>query len=91
VELTITVTQEDIDKGEKCASIDCPVALAAARAFGRKVAVGGIGIYNPYTVDDMFCRLPPWVTQWIGEFDFGPREVMTPIEFTVTVPDKAAV
>jgi hypothetical protein len=90
MELTITVTQEDIDLGEKCNSMQCPVARAAARAFGRPVAVGKAGIYDPQVWNTMICQMPGWVNRWIGEFDDIPETMnIGPIEFTVTVPDRA--
>jgi hypothetical protein len=87
VELTITVTQEDIDLGQKCETMHCPIARAAERAFGHPVAIGLVGIYDPLVVGKVLCEIPDWVALWIEEFDSGPREMAPPIEFTVTVPD----
>ena len=48
--LTIKVTQEDIDEGEPCSKLSCPVAIALERATGilwrvsyRRAEMAGCG------------------------------------------------
>lgn len=36
----LTITQEDLDKGQRMRSSSCPVALAANRTFGGRWSVG---------------------------------------------------
>lgn len=42
--IRIEVTQDDIDKGQPCGWWSCPIARAASRVLGQRVAASGYGL-----------------------------------------------
>ncbi len=87
--MTITVTQEDIDKanvfrlqrinGEKDYTnvpTTCPVALACQRVFNQEVSVG----LDSVTVGDRGYMLPPRAVTFVKKYDMDMNGV-TPFEF----------
>jgi len=71
---------DDIRTGKPRNCCGCPVALAAARAYGCKVSVGSKTLTPLGDVSDGKQRhLPPLVCEWIKQFDTG--HVMNPIVF----------
>jgi hypothetical protein len=82
-EVTVTVTQEHIDAGERESCSSCPVALAFAAAIPEaidsavtwryaSVWFGSRGVVN--------YKLPPSATGFIGAFD--SEEPVAPFTFT---------
>ena len=81
--MRITVTQDDIDRGVRLNADQCPVALAATRAFGCHMLLGYSGKLWPIYEDvPMPIECPPEVRAFAEAFDWGlPVE---PFEFEVT-------
>lgn len=78
--MLIEVTQADIDKGEASNCSECPVALAARRAFlSRNVSVNQVILC---TNQDIYS-LPKSARQFILDFDDGK-----PVKpFSFQIPD----
>jgi hypothetical protein len=93
--MTITVTQEDIDNGERWDCALCPVALALKRAIGKPVSVnadGGLTVVDYDLASDLasFTSYSPViashqdsVTEFIRKFDEG--DDVEPFTFEVLV------
>jgi hypothetical protein len=69
-EITMTlvvVTEHDIMTAQRGSAIDCPIARAASRAFGRPMKA------NFACIRDGVCtsRLPDFVANWMMNFDAG--------------------
>ena len=83
--MTITVTQDDIDRGCRKHWTNCPIAHAASRALGGwvKVRQDSIEIVDYF---DVYPRIPlPGEAQrFIAAFDCGWR--VAPFAFTIDVP-----
>lgn len=89
-ELTITVTQDDINLGEKGKCNSCPIALAAQRALHTDaVTVGSAAIFGKMTEQGEFediYELPPEARDFIVTFDDPFREYeMEPFTFVATL------
>jgi hypothetical protein len=79
---TITVTQEDIDTGERDDCNRCPIALAAGRVLGGKVIVDDDWIISRADFNDSdFYALTDEARQFILRFDAG--EPVSPFTFEV--------
>lgn len=94
--VTISVTQADIDTGERNSYYDCPVARAATRALRKQ------GLTIPWlTVDksldfdrfhyshdqpDLSIDLDGQVLDWIELYDDG-FPTMAPFQFTIRLPE----
>lgn len=78
--ITINVTQEDIDKGQRRSPETCPIALAASRILSSKVQVGIIGMY---TKQRAITNIPLLAKQFIIKFDDG--EKVGPFSFEIDV------
>lgn len=64
--MTITVTQEDIDKGNTQGCTECPVEIALLRSFpDEMVGVGESGIW----ITGQHHETPPSVVDFIRLFD----------------------
>lgn len=98
--VTIEVTQEDIDNGQKCSTSLCPIALASARCFANAgvmdtrlsdapmVSVKSICMWHKgenWTKTFMAIKLPQEASTFITDFDKG-KEVV-PFSFTLTFED----
>jgi len=85
-EITVQVTQEDIDDGIPDNTYDCAIACAVKREFiGYTVNVGKHGMYIwPTGESELQCyALPGEASDFIGDFDSGiPVE---PFKFIATV------
>jgi hypothetical protein len=83
-QVTVEVTQEDIDSGMPKICSQCPVALAMRRAEGR-VWMVGYGVLEllqaPYSV----VTAPTGVTQFISDFD--RNNPVAPFSFTINLPE----
>lgn len=84
--MTINVTQEDIDRGERGQCRTCPIAKAVIRELDETdVYVIGpylvIGIHGPtrLTID-----LPDAVTRFVEDFD--SEDSVAPFSFELEVP-----
>jgi len=82
--IKINVTKNDIKKGKRCQSGDCPIALAAHRKFkGSAVSVGpftlGVSQYDHECWRDY--TLPKAASNFILKFDC--REKVEPFSFTI--------
>jgi hypothetical protein len=79
----ITVTQEDIDNGSTIIPSECPIALAVARATGRKVSFVGPITGVVFDTSPKTHLLPESAADFIVLFDLG-REVC-PFSFELEV------
>jgi hypothetical protein len=83
--ITVNVTQEDINNGRPLQAGHCPVALAATRAFGKRVKATAGGLH--VTGEDGELQIysyPPGVKEFIARFDTVLRpEEYRPFSFTV--------
>lgn len=68
--MKISVTQEDIDKGERNECRRCPVALALARAGFSGWEVDAGTIFLPHSTAEPI-RTPVEVTRFVLDFDEG--------------------
>lgn len=86
--ITITVTQEDIDKGRRESSCNCPIALAARRVFVNdsvRVSPFDLVLYAKDDEEVRYRMLPQEAARFIEQFDHqGPTQVK-PFSFTVEV------
>lgn len=82
----IYVTKDDIAKGCRFNSRNCPIARAMKRAFGRLVGVDGLMWYLYRSVKRGITgpnrRLPASAQRFITAFDKG--RAVNPFRFTVT-------
>ena len=81
--MIISVTQEDIDLGKAMLCNECPIALAAKRAFPDAT---GIRVYNHAMYVEsgpVYSEyvLPERASNFIYNFDFGGRNAVEPFEF----------
>lgn len=83
--ITVSVTQEDIEKGRRKEARSCPIALAARRAFKeRPLAVDGWSIVlHADREDEQSLRLPRDAERRLDAFDEG--DPMEPFTFEVLV------
>ena len=85
--ITVQVTSDDIEKGQRRNDWSCPICLALFRATGTKWVVNPENCY-PITDRDCFIPLPEEVQDFIRDFDaqgFGE-----PFSFEIDAPEKAA-
>ncbi len=78
--MKITVTQEHIEKGDKCSDWSCPIALAIndIDKFWN-VSVGD----NEIVLNETSYTAPPTVTSFVQRFDGGLT--VAPFEFVLAV------
>ena len=83
-EFIIDVTQEDIDRGRRGKCMECPIALAAARATGRASAFTSHWAVNVdgADFDEIDNATTPEIRKFIGDFDCG--EKVSPFSFKMT-------
>ena len=79
MKLKIKVTQEDINNGEPCETMSCPVALALSRQLNlfNPVYVS----YSYFSTDNKYVYLPRSVKRFIHRFDSG--EEVKPFNFII--------
>jgi hypothetical protein len=85
--VTINVTQDDIDNGCRGNAIACPVARAAARvldASHMSVRTKVLEFVDPL----ILILLPPAVVEFIRRFDSRVR--VQPFSFSLDIPDNLA-
>lgn len=89
--VTINVTQEDIDHGEKGNCSRCPVALAASRVlYHPTIWPCGIWFGRPCSMNRCSVPTPPEVTKFVSDFD-SDRPV-EPFSFTLTcIPEESVI
>jgi hypothetical protein len=83
VKVTISVTQDDIDNGERQRCATCPVALAIRRVLpgAPMVSVGG---WSVLLSTELEVLLPGVAEEFIAAFDrYAP---VAPFEFELEVP-----
>ena len=73
-----TITQEDINKGDKASPTNCAVAIALSRTLGIPIAVSNTKFYG---VEKDGHPLAQAVQTWIWSFDKGRH--VEPISFEV--------
>lgn len=87
---TIGVTQEDIDRGQRCDSHFCPIAMAVIRHITPDVIVDVTyrvdlsWLGDNYEEYDVSIPLPHPVQYFIGRFDAGHR--VLPFDFQLDLP-----
>lgn len=75
--MKITITQDDIDKGDRKSCYNCPIALGANRAFGDKYSAR---VENTTILIGEFRRsLPEAARRFVKLFDAGDH--VDPFEF----------
>lgn len=82
--ITITVTQEDIDKGCRLNPCGCPIALAVKRLNKwEMVSVGnGINVWKDNNQSHYHADLPFSARHFMQLFDLGHK--IPPFTFTAT-------
>ena len=78
--MTITVTQQDIDNGQRRSTCECPVALAASRTTGRKAYVTNTTL--SFTISTV--ALPEMVRAFVHSYD--ARKHVKPFKFDIQLP-----
>jgi hypothetical protein len=81
--LTVQVTAEDIEDGQRRNNWSCPVCLALFRASGEKFVVEEATCY-PLTNRNAFIPLPPNAITFISTFD--ATGCGDPFEFQLEMP-----
>lgn len=86
-EVTISVTQEDIEKGLRYQSFKCPIARAMQREFGCSVSAGSFGLiaFPGGDKDDWGSPLPASAFDFMLDFDM--HIPVAPFSFSISVPD----
>lgn len=80
--ITINVTQDDINKGQKSKCFYCPVALATKRALKcRNVMI----CTDTLKTSGYTAPLPLDVRQWVWDYDYG--QPVQPISFELTLTE----
>jgi hypothetical protein len=80
--MKISITQSDIDMGERHHSRFCPVSLAASRAFRRDIRVSWTRAWgNPHIEPAICFALPEKVKDFVLSFDRGDQ--VEPFEFDI--------
>lgn len=81
--MTIQVTQEDIDNGERSRCERCPIALAIQRATGARYSTVGITtamISDAISLATVY-GLPQIATTWLMRFDMSGPKMVQPFTF----------
>ena len=86
--LTVTVTQDHINDGQKTSSTRCPIALAIHEQ-NPKLKLVSVGAWtatmwidnNKYKIG----KLPPLAQDFVGDFDRLGRHNVRPISFEMTL------
>ena len=82
-QVTIIVTQEDIDNGQRMSASKCPIALAASRLLGKRVSViNRISVWHSYDDNSRVASyiIPTDVLKdFLNAFDNG--KPVSPITF----------
>lgn len=92
--MKIIVTDDDIENGQRCRSVKCPIALAAARCFPDKVVtVGPSDLTVCKDIDSAWndptnikYKLPDEARAAVARFD--DNGTMKPFEFELGEPVK---
>jgi hypothetical protein len=70
VKLTIDVTWEDIDRGQRGICARCPIALAAERAGIQQPLVFSLGIWH-HSGSGFWSSIPDEAIRFLEDFDTG--------------------
>lgn len=75
--IRVSVSQDDIKRGSRCAMYTCPVAIALSRNFPDV----GVSVHSDqvWINGKRIAYLPNWVAKRIDNYDNG--RVMNPFEF----------
>ncbi len=87
--MTISVLQEDIDKGVVCSPARCPLARALSRSFGYQISVAGGWARKSEGSFLPAIRLPQTACRFEATFD--AEEPVFPITFDLDLPDQSPV
>lgn len=80
--LTVDVTQEDINHGERGNCNSCPVARAIQRASGHECRAGGSQItIKPENGRNLYLVTPEAAWRFMYDFDMGRK--VEPFSFTL--------
>jgi hypothetical protein len=84
----VSVTQGDIDTGERCSPQRCPVAKAASRATGLNASVGirSADLFKQGE-EPIEAGLPPEAVKFIKDFD--SHIPVSPFTFPLDIPQEA--
>lgn len=82
-DITVEVTQEDIDKGVAGNPCLCPIARAVRRELDIPTISTDVSVYS-WTMDalDVFYTLPASAERFVTRFDYG--DSVEPFTFTAT-------
>jgi hypothetical protein len=81
--MKISVTQEDIDKGERYHNLQCPIAHAVYRAIGQRWLVGGDALSQKVPFGTNYYILPNSAINFIYRFD--KKLPVTPFDFEMKI------
>ncbi len=84
--MIIHVTQNDIDEGTRGSCINCPIAIAACRAFKSPVDVNAVNILRYNNKSMSFYSLPEEAQKFISAFDTNFH--VKPISFKVKLTSR---
>lgn len=82
--ITVKVTQEAIDKGEKCKAEVCAIAVSFDLVPFITVSVNKLQIEFMCEEGWFYVRNPEFLRKWIVAFDEGHK--VEPFEFDVEIP-----
>jgi hypothetical protein len=91
--VTINVTQEDIDQGHMIDPKCCPIALAIKRTINTDfITVGGSGsVWVKRCSCDQNCphkaKLPRKALNFLHNFDSMGQSAVKPLAFRLAIPD----
>jgi hypothetical protein len=85
--ITVSVTQEDIENGERCSSSRCAFALALLRVLPEDTHLS-VGVPQAF-INGRPLNLPEAVKEFTFKFDMAPDtgEVVEPTEFELDLGD----
>ena len=84
--IEVTVTEKDISRGVRYASLHCPIAQAVSRCTGQYAGVD-LRFVTLYDEDGDIAgrwQTPPAAANWLAAFDRG--ETVRPASFQLTTP-----
>jgi hypothetical protein len=87
---TVSVTQDDIERGEQSLCRYCPVALGLRRAVPGAVQTFAsdrrLKVMRQDGAWSCTIRTPPEVAAWINRFDSDGRSAVVPFSFEIPAP-----
>lgn len=80
--MTIHVTQEDIENGERYSCLSCPITRAMVRETGQEWIVRCVTMGMPLMIGGFVVALPATAIEFIDHFDRG--DPVRPFSFNIS-------